>query len=138
MLTIMKRFFNIVVLNLFCLSFVAPVMPGLAVCVSENGHTEIVNTSDNSCCDHEEHAGTSDSALQDVAKNICTDIPLSFEAGSKRLSAENNTVIKAISSYSVLDTPAFARVTKIEKLVAAHSPPQDFSISIIQTTIILV
>ena len=134
----MKRFFNIVVLNLFCLSFMAPVMPGLAVCVSENGDTAIVNTSDDECCGHEEHAEPQDSNVHDRAPSNCTDIPLSFETGSKRISSNQNKIIESISSYSVLDTPAFARVTKTEKLVAADSPPEDFSLTIIQTTILLV
>ena len=134
---VMKKFLNIVILFVLCLSFVVPVMPGIAMCIGEDGNSSIVNTSDDDCCAHEEHEESTDLSLKDVAKNICTDIQLSFEAGSKRLSTEHNT-IKSISSYSILDTPAFPRTIQTEKLVAAHSPPQDFSITTIRTTILLV
>ena len=137
MRAIMKKFLDIVILFVLCISFMVPVMPGIAMCIEEDGSSSIVNTSDDNCCDHEEHAETSDSGLQDMAKNTCTDIQLSFETGTKKLSAEHNT-IKSISSYSILDRPAFPRTIQTEKLVAAHSPPPGFSITIIQTTIILV
>lgn len=112
-------------------------MPGIAVCIGEDGHSALVNTSDDDCCNHEEHEETADSGLRDTAKNICTDIQLSFETGTKRVSADHDT-IKSISSYSILDTPAFPQTVQTEKLVAAHSPPQVFSITIIQSTILLV
>ena len=134
----MKKFLDIVVLFIFSMSFMVPVMPGIAVCLGENGHSVIVDKSDDNCCEHEEHTEPAGSGLQDMAKNTCTDVQLSFETGTKRLSSEHNRIIKTISSYSILDTPAFPQIIQTEKLVAAHSPPQDFSITTIRTTILLV
>ena len=135
----MKKLMDTAILIIFCLSFMTPVMPGIAMCLGENGHSEIVNTSNDNCCSAEEHGEKSSiPSLYNDATNECIDIPLSFEAGLKRLSSSRNTVIQSISSYSILDTAAFAHITKIEKLVVAHSPPQDHSTIILSTTIILV
>ena len=138
-----KKFPDIGILLVFCLSLLSSVVPGMAMCVGANEHAVIVSTDDHGCCFPKEQDKFSDTDLKDRCQsstgNCCIDIPLSVEIGTRLLPLRQDEGFKSVLPCVASDIPGFIRKIQVKKLSTVCVPTNSASsLAQIRTIILLV